>query len=132
MGKYDDLLDMPHPESKTRQRMPMSDRAAQFAPFAALIGFESAVSETARITEEKIELDEYEIERIDRFLFKANEYPNTQNAAITYFKPDGYKSGGSYVTVQGTVRRVDENCGVVYMSDGSAISIENIVDVKEI
>ena len=132
MGQYDEILNMPHPESKTRNRMSMSERAAQFAPFAALVGFESAVSETARITEEKIELDEYEIERIDRFLFKANEYPNTQNAVITYFKPDGYKSGGSYVTVNGTVRRVDENCGIVYMSDGSTISISNIVDVTEL
>ncbi len=108
MGKYDDIIDFPHPEPRTRPRMSMHARAAQFAPFAAVHGHDTAVAEAERLTDRRIELDECEMARIDSALQLLQERIGEQpTASITYFVPDERKEGGSYRTVTGTVKRID-------------------------
>ena len=101
-NKYDEILSLPHHVSKTRPQMPMSDRAAQFAPFAALTGYDSAIKETGRLTDERIELDEEALTALDmkyQLLMDAlNEAPKV---TITYFQPDERKAGGKYASQVG-------------------------------
>ena len=114
MGKYDDIIDLPHPEPQTRPRMPMRDRAAQFSPFAALRGHHSAIEEAERLTDRRIELDEYEVARVDAALQmireKIDEHPAV---SVTYFVPDERKAGGSYQSAEGIVKRIDTVAGVL-------------------
>ena len=106
---YEDIINLPHHELTTRQRMPRINRAASFAPFAALTGYDDAVRETARLTSERIELDEGTKEvlndKLRIALDKADEQPES---SITYFLPDTRKSGGAYVTVKAVIKRIDE------------------------
>lgn len=130
MGKYEDIIDLPHHVSKTHPQMPAIDRAAQFSPFAALTGHRDMIAEAARLTEEKIELEEGEKEeitaRLQILLGKIKEKPE---AVVTYFVPDGKKSGGSYQTVSGTVIKVDRDRKQVVMEDGTVIPMEDICKV---
>ncbi|MBQ4107778.1 MAG: hypothetical protein IJC80_00100 [Clostridia bacterium] len=97
--KYEKIINLPHHVSKTRPQMSVHDRAAQFAPYSALSGYEDAVEETARLTDRKIELDEYEKERINANLLAFLSAPIGTRAKITYFRPDNKKSGGAYFSV---------------------------------
>ena len=125
--KYGDIIDLPHYISKTRPQMSMVDRAAQFSPFAALTGYDAAVQEMARLTDERMELDEGRIAVLDeqiqgiRDRIGKGERPEI---TVTYFQPDEKKSGGSYVTVVGKVKRVDEYARVIEMMAGNHISID--------
>ena len=100
-GKYDDIIHLPHHVSATRPRMPMLDRAAQFSPFVALTGYEAAVRETARLTDQRVELDESAKAELDRKLRLLLSLPGQPEASITYFRPDERKEGGAYETVTG-------------------------------
>lgn len=101
-GKYDEIIDLPHHVSKTRPQMPMSDRAAQFSPFAALTGYDSAIKETGRLTDEKIELGEESLTALNaRYQMLMDVLAEGPEVRITYFKPDERKAGGAYVTIQG-------------------------------
>ncbi len=111
---YDDIIDLPHHQSAVRPHMPLLDRAAQFSPFAALVGYEDAVRETARLTSEKIELGEDGAAELDarlrllgETLEKAGRYGEKPVVEITYFVPDARKDGGAYETVTAAVRRID-------------------------
>lgn len=109
--KYDDILDCPHHVSSVHPSMPLIDRAAQFAPFSALTGYEEVVKEEARLTEQRVELDEEELERLDQslqYLKKRlqDERETNPDVKITYFCADQKKEGGQYRTVQGKVRRI--------------------------
>lgn len=126
--KYDDIINMPHHVSSKRQRMPMIDRAAQFSPFAALTGYDAAVKETARLTDKRIELDEYEKAALDEKLRVALENPEKE-ITITYFKPDARKDGGSYISNDGNIKKIDNYEGMVILTDGTEISIEDIVEI---
>ncbi|MGN0982919.1 MAG: hypothetical protein ACI4O0_08525 [Candidatus Limivicinus sp.] len=128
---YDDILSLPHPVSATHPPMPLIDRAAQFAPFAALTGYEAAVLEAARLTETRPELDENRKEELNACLqiLKACGQDRPQ-AEICYFKPDERKSGGACVTVAGTVKKVDDFTGRVTMADGTVIPMEDILNIK--
>ena len=129
MHRYDDILTRERPRGK-RQPMPVSDRAAQFAPFAALSGHEEAIEETARLTEEKITLDETEIARINETLYEISQHlPERRNVSITYFKPDIHKSGGAYLTDVGTIKKLDEMEKVIVMDSGMKISMEQIIEI---
>ena len=130
-GKYDDIIDLPHHVSKTRKRMSMIDRAAQFSPFAALVGYEDAVEETARLTDKKIELTEESKLNISEKLRILSE--NTEDeltVKITYFVPDKKKEGGTYHTALGTVKYIDEYDKIVIMADKTVIPIGQIWDVE--
>lgn len=128
MGAYDDIINLPHPTSP-RPRMPMIDRAAQFTPFQALTGYGAAIQETARITGEKAELTEEEKAVLDERLHFLADTGN--EAAFTYFQPDGRKSGGAYVTAVGTVRKLDPLEGRLTLTDGTTITIEDILEIED-
>lgn len=129
--KYDDILYLPHPTSKNHPRMSLMDRAAQFSPFAALTGYEAAVKETARLTDRRIELDEYEKAELDGKLQRLKEpLANEEEVTITYFVPDEKKEGGSYATVIGYVKTVDDYKRQVILKDGSRIPLDEIIDVS--
>lgn len=90
--KYDDIINLPHHVSETRAHMPMLDRAAQFSPFAALTGYDAAVVETARLTDQKLELDDMQKEHISEQLFELQERVSEQpEATVVYFVPDEKK-----------------------------------------
>ncbi|MDL2253647.1 hypothetical protein LJC49_06175 [Ruminococcaceae bacterium OttesenSCG-928-I18] len=130
-GPYDDIIDLPHPVSATRPRMPSENRAAQFSPFAALTGYHEAVDETARLTEERIVLAEGAIAALERKLQiledRATDHPEV---AITYFQPDEQKEGGAYVTVFGTVKKISDVERVVVLMDGKEIRLEDILQIE--
>ena len=128
--KYQKIIDLPHHVSKTRVTMPKSDRAAQFAPYAALNGYEDAVDETARLTDSRIELDEYEKERINTTLMSLLSSPEGTRASITYFRPDEYKSGGAYVTTTGEIAHVDEIERALVLIGGYKISVSDIFEIQ--
>lgn len=129
-GKYDDILNLPHHVSASRPHMPAADRAAQFAPFAALTGYDAAVRETARQTDARLELDECEKEALNDKLRVIDEHlENAPEVTVTYFRPDGRKAGGAYVTVSGAVRKIDGYARVVVLADGGRIPIDEIAGI---
>ena len=129
MGAYDDIIHLPHPTSPRHPRMPMVDRAAQFSPFQALTGYGEAIQETARLTGEKVELTEDEKTVLDK---KLRLLTNTgDEVAFTYFQPDGKKSGGTYVTVLGAIKKLDLLEGRLVLADGTAIPIDDILEIED-
>lgn len=130
-GRYDDIINLPHHQSTVRAHMSLHDRAAQFAPFAALTGHEEAVEETARLTDERITLDETAIEKINQKLYDVVQHLSEKRTIIiTYFRPDTLKQGGAYLTDVGTIRKVDEITRKVFMDSGMQIEMEQIVDIE--
>lgn len=126
---YQDIIDMPRHVSTRRKQMSLHDRAAQFAPFAALTGHEAAVKETARLTEEKIELDENELAILNQNLRYIESQEEPPVIEITYFLPDQRKAGGTYVDIQGKIKRIDHNQRCIRMEDGTEIFIETILKI---
>lgn len=127
---YEDIIDLPHHVSPNRNRMSMIDRAAQFSPFAALTGHDAAVKETARLTKEKIELDENAKTVLNEKLQMIAENLNAQSEiTIIYFKPDERKSGGEYVEFRGAAKKIDEYERVIRMMDGTKISVDEIYEI---
>ena len=130
MEKYREIIDLPHHVSKTRPQMPMSDRAAQFAPFAALTGYDSVIKETGRLTGERIELDEEALTDLNmRYQLLVDALDEEPEVEITYFKPDERKSGGEYVTVTGTVKKVDDFERLITMQNGTKIPMDDVLAV---
>ncbi len=131
--KYAAIAGVPHHVSRVHPQMSMEDRAAQFSPFAALTGYGDVILETQRLTDEKVELDEEALELLDEkyqiLMCRMEEQPVVQ---ITYFQPDERKEGGSYVTVTGVVRRVDDVMRKITMQDGNEIEMEKILNVEEV
>lgn len=128
MSRYDDIINLPHYQSDKRPHMTLHDRAAQFAPFAALKGYEEAVIETARLTDNRIILDENEIEQIDAKLqYLADNIGKDNIVSITHFVQDSRKAGGEYVTTVGVVRRVDSIGQYVLIDKDIEILVEDIV-----
>ena len=125
---YFEILSREHPTSKKHPRMSRMNRAAQFAPFAALTGYEESIEETARLTDRRIELSEYEIEELNAKLnFIQEHIKERPEVTITYFQPDERKEGGAYITVTGKVRRIDEANKVLVFEDEKIICIGVIV-----
>lgn len=132
MGKYDDIINLPHHVSSNRAHMPMPDRAAQFMPFRALTGYEDAVRETARYTDEKIELTEEEKALLDMELQRlADSVDSHPQVTLTYFRPDKRKSGGAYVTTTGQVKKIDDLEGALILTGGVRILIEDILEIQQ-
>ena len=132
-GKYDDIINLHHRVSTKRPQMTRSARAAQFAPFAALVGLDDEMEETARLTDTKPELEEAEKEKINRILLEIRDNPQKETAVeLTFFRPDGRKDGGAIITVPCTVRRIDEIGRSLILSDRSEIEFENILSIKAI
>lgn len=129
--RYDDIIHLPHHVSKTHPQMPVSDRAAQFAPFAALTGHDAAIREKARLTEEKAELDENAKMIIDEKLRFVQETLSAKpEITVTYFQPDEKKAGGKYMTASGNVKKIDMYKGLIIMTDGLKIPFDDIYEVE--
>ena len=128
---YDDIIHLPHHISATRARMPLSDRAAQFSPFAALTGHDAAILETARLTDEKRDLDETELRALDRELQKVLVcLEDEPEVTITYFEPDNRKSGGIYRTVTDSVKKLDTFERQLVLKNGTKILINNVMKIQ--
>ena len=129
--QYADIIDLPHHVSATRPRMSMIDRAAQFSPFAALTGYDAAIKETGRLTDERIDLSEESRAALDRkqqiLLDNLADHPEI---SVTYFVPDERKSGGAYVTVTGRVKKVDDYQRLLILTDGTKIPLDDILDIE--
>ena len=129
--KYGDIINLSHHQSKTHPQMSLYDRAAQFSPFAALTGHEAAIRETARLTEEQVDLDEDKKEELNETLqaliASAAEHPRV---SVTYFKPDDKKTGGEYVTVTGTFQKFRDYERTIVLEDGMSIDCDRIFEIK--
>lgn len=131
LHKYDDIIQLPHHVSTRHPRMSLSDRAAQFSPFAALAGHDEAIKETARLTEEWSEPDENKKEMLDERLQMIREQLSAKpRITFTYFKPDEKKSGGAYLTVTGTVKKIDEYEHQILLEDGTVLPIGYLTEVE--
>ena len=131
MGEYDDIINLPHHVSRKHPQMSIHDRAAQFAPFAALTGHGEAIAETARLTDRKIELDDYEKMKLDeKLLILQEDIMEMPEISVTYFCPDEKKEGGKYVTVTKALRKINEMERTLLMEDGMQIRIEDILEVS--
>lgn len=129
--EYDDIINLPHHVSTKRPHMTAINRAAQFSPFAALTGHGAAIKETARLTDKRIELDEYMKAALNNklqiLLDQFKKYPEIE---ITYFRPDTRKNGGTYVTTTGIAKKIDEYERVIIMTDGMTIHIDEIIRIE--
>ena len=128
--KYDDIINHKHHESLRHPRMPRINRAAQFAPFAALTGYESAIEEAGRLTESKIILEESAKVELDEELRKLIESDMMAEAEITYFTPDDVKEGGHFALFKGKIKNIDEMRGELISKNGKRIKLESIIKIK--
>ncbi len=129
--QYDDIIDLPHHVSERHPEMPMIDRAAQFSPFAALTGYDAAIVETARLTDQKRELTEEKKQEISRELNALQARIKTDPAVtVVYFEVDGRKAGGAYRTVTGAVKKIDEYLGVLTLTNGMTIPFDDILSLE--
>ena len=130
-NRYDEIINLPHHVSKTRPQMPMSDRAAQFTPFAALTGYDAAIKETGRLTDERIELDEEALTALDRkYQLLMDTLDDAPEVTIIYFQPDERKAGGQYVSATGMVKKVDDFERRIIMQDGTRIPLDSVYDLR--
>jgi len=128
---YEDIVNLPPHISKKHSQPTMLERAARFAPFAAITGYEEMVLEEARVTEERVELDEGTLAMLNEKLNIIHDSLDSEPVVqITYFEPDKKKSGGAYISVTGTVKRIDEYERLVIMSDGKKIRIDEIFGLE--
>lgn len=129
--RYADIINLPHHVSSKHPQMSISDRAAQFSPFAALTGHEEAIKETARLTDERIDLDDdrkYLLNEKLQMILKQNEkYPKV---SVLYFVPDEKKTGGSYVSHTGKIKKIDGYEKMLVLTDGTKIAIDQIYEIE--
>ena len=129
--KYKDLLHLPHPNSLKHLRMDPIDRAAQFSPFSPLTGYDEAISETARETNQRIELDEEARNKLDAhlpfILLHKNERPTS---SITFFKADEKKEGGFYETIVGIIKKINQSKNSIFMENGLEIKVDDIIAIN--
>jgi len=124
-------MGLPHHVSKTRPQMPMSDRAAQFAPFAALTGYDAAIKETRRLTDERIELDVEALSALDmKYQLLMEALDEAPEVTITYFRPDERKAGGKYVSAVGAVKKIDDFERRITMQDGAKIPMDDVLSIE--
>lgn len=129
--KYDDIINLPYPRQTSRPRMSAIERAAQFSPFAALVGHDEAIAETARLTDSKVILTEDEENTLnDRIAFLSEILPECPLVGVTYFVRDKKKDGGAYFTKIGNARRVDEIGRKIIFTDGTVIPLDDMVSIE--
>ncbi len=130
MQKYNDIINLSHYEPKKHKRMSMYARAAQFAPFAALTGYDDSVKETARLTNKRIEIDEEVKALLDWKLQEIQEnICNRPVVTITYFIPDAKKNGGKYVITTGSVKKIDKFKQVIILDKNKEIPIGEVIEL---
>ena len=128
---YEDIVNLPRHISKVHPQATMADRAARFSPFAAISGYEDMVKEAARVTEERIDITDATKELLNEKLNMIIEFLDEEpEVAITYFEPDKKKDGGAYISITGTVKRIDEYERIVLMRDDKKIRIDEIYAIE--
>ena len=133
MSRYDDIINLPHHVSTNRPGLSMHDRAAQFAPFAALVGYDDTVAETARLTESRPELDEQEQRELNARLCELSDHiQDHPEVRIRYFVPDERKSGGAIIEICGIVKKLVAADGTIVLTDGTVIPISDIIELSDI
>ncbi len=131
MNEYDDIINLPHHVSKVHPQMSMMNRAAQFAPFAALTGHAAAIEETARLTDEQHELADEDSEALNQKMAYLRETINEHpTITITYFEPDKKKAGGAYKTIEGQLQNIDDYNQCLVMRDGKVVFIRSVLDIQ--
>lgn len=129
MSKYDDIINLPHPVSKKHPHMSNLNRGAQFAPFAALTGFDEQIRESGRMTFKMVELDDYQKYQINDMLLYIKENKNVK-ISIVHFVKDKLKDGGEYLNQEVVVKKLDEDHRQLVLSDGNIIEIDNILSIS--
>ncbi len=129
-AEYGDIIDLEHPVSEKHPQMPRSKRAVQFAPFAALTGYDDLIRESERQTERERELDEDQIRELNEMLVHLLRSETAPEASFTVFVPDGRKTGGKYVTLTGRISRFDEYARSITLDSGEVIRIESITQIE--
>ena len=130
MNEYDDIINLPHHVSSRHPQMSMLNRAAQFAPFAALTGHAAAIEETARLTDEQHELADDDSEALNQKMAYLRETINEHpTISITYFEPDRKKAGGAYKTIEGQLQNIDDYSQSIVLKSGDVISLSSILDI---
>ena len=128
---YSDIINLPHHVSRNHPQMPKEARAAQFAPFAALTGYDAVIQETARLTDRLVELEEYDNDRLNRIFSELmDSLKKHPMVTVSYFKHDEHKAGGAYMTVSGKLKKIDTNEQIMKMEDGTVIPIGSIMDLQ--
>lgn len=131
MNKYDDIINLPHPDPKFHPRMSAIDRAGQFSPFAALTGYDAMVAETSRLTDSRVELDEEQMMALNEALAVIiGNIGNHPAVSITWFRKDSRKKGGSYTVTDGVVRDVDLVNRMIVLKEGRNIAMDDIVAIR--
>lgn len=131
IDNYDDIINLPHHVSKSHPQMSMMNRAAQFAPFAALTGHSAAIEETARLTDEQQELAEEDSEALNQKIGYLRENINKHpTITITYFEPDKKKSGGKYKSIEGQLKNIDDYTQSIVLKSGVSIPFTSILDIQ--
>lgn len=129
--RYDDIIDLPHPVSRTHAPMPQRDRAAQFSPFAALTGYDEVIKETARTTGRKRTVDEQRQSELNRcFSILRKEEGTAPAVCITFFVSDERKDGGEYVTLVSKIRKVDDINGKLLLFGGESVEMSDVWDIQ--
>ena len=129
-GKYDDIIGLEYKGPKRHPRMSIHERAAQFAPFAALTGYDDVIAETGRLTGSKIELDEEQRASLNAVLQTIRgRLLERPEVILTYFRPDSRKAGGTYLRIKGHVRNIDEASRLVVLADGPSITIDDLFSI---
>ena len=130
-GKYDDIIDLPHPTSQNHPRMSLHDRAAQFSPFAALTGYDAVLAETARLTQNPVFLTEESLEELNAQLRRAQARLDAQpGVRLTVYYEDENKAGGRFETVAGNLKKIDCYLGGLVLTDGREIPFFRICDLE--
>ena len=130
-GKYDDIIDLPNPTSKKHPRMSRQNRAAQFSPFAALTGYDAAIRETARITEDRRELSEdAAVELNYKISLLQQEQAGVKKIKVIYFRQDTTKDGGAYREEDGDFKRIKSSEGILELTNGIQIPLEDIFKIE--
>ena len=128
---YEDIIDLPHHVSEVRRRMTPLERAAQFAPFAALTGYDAAIAESARLTEEKIAPGEWALEELnEKINFLQTCAQNHPQLTVTYFQPDPQKAGGKYVTVSSRLKKLQLFERELLLSACAPIPLDDILSIE--
>lgn len=128
--KYDDIINLPHFEPKKHKRMSIESRSAQFAPFAALTGYDDAIKETARLTDKRIEIDEGLKQILNNKLkYILENIDSKPEITFTYFVYDKKKSGGKYIDKIGIVKKIDMINQYIELTDKTKININEIINI---
>ena len=131
MNEYDDIINLPHHVSSRHPQMSMMNRAAQFAPFAALTGHAAAIEETARLTDEQHELADEDSEALNQKMAYLRETINEHpTITITYFEPDKKKTGGKYKSIEGLLQNIDDYTQTIVLKSGVSVPFASILDIQ--